>query len=274
MGAKIAKYSMKRGFLMKKLLVLIACMGMVISFSGCKGVVQMLNDRNSANAGDDAEVTEVSDKNEGDCSIDLLGAYSFNDLSGDYIVLEFDFKNNSSENKKPCEAYTYSAFQNGIEMEQNNSWTCPKDNISFATFGSYIQPGYSATVYLGFKADQLGSTIDVECTPVDGGESIKKTISVSSAYYEKATESTTSAPVTQVVVTPAPAPAQTYNDYGNGGYVCMGRTMSEASALMTSAEKQIISSGASQELINEQYAKHGYCFQKSYWHNYFYGYDH
>ncbi len=263
---------------MKKLLVLLACMGMAVSFSGCKGVEQMLEERNNENA--DAKVTEVSDTaKESDCAIDLLGAYSFNDLSGDYVVLEFDFKNNSSENKKPCEAYTYSAFQNGIEMEQNNSWTCPKDNISFATFGSYIQPGYSATVYLGFKAEQLGSTIDVECTPVDGGESIKKTISVSSAYYEKATESTTSAPVTQVVVTPAPAPApappaQSYNNYSSSGYVCMGRSMSEASALMTPTEKSIISSGASQTVINEQYAKHGYCFQKSYWHNYFYGYDH
>ena len=125
--------------------------------------------------------------------------------------------------------------------------------------------------------------VSVECKSLISGDDtsndVKSLLSVNSSNYEKPTQTTTQAttqaqaqaPQQKVVVVHDNAPAPS----NNGGYVCLGLSMNEAYNLMTPSEKAIVANNANDRaLVNEQYAKHGYCFSKDYWHNYFYGYTH
>ena len=173
------------------------------------------------------------------------------------------------------------AFQDGVELHQNNSWTCTKFDLKKCA--SKLQPGYDTKVYIGFETSDITKDVSVECKSLISGDDtsndVKSLLSVNSSNYEKPTQTTTQAttqaqaqaPQQKVVVVHDNAPAPS----NNGGYVCLGLSMNEAYNLMTPSEKAIVANNANDRaLVNEQYAKHGYCFSKDYWHNYFYGYTH
>ncbi|MCD8157403.1 MAG: hypothetical protein LUD77_00455, partial [Clostridiales bacterium] len=109
----------------------------------------------------------------------------------------------------------------------------------------------------------------MECSQIGGGNIIAQTINLSEITVETTTQAATSAPAPVVVQPPAQSSSSSSS---STGYTCQGRSMSQTAALMTASEKAIVNDpSSSRELVNEQYAKHGYCFQKSYWHTYFYG---
>jgi hypothetical protein len=168
------------------------------------------------------------------------------------------------------------AFQNGVQLSQNNSWTCTKFDLKACA--AKLQPGYSTNIYMGFEAKDLTSSVSVECKSLFGGKDVKSLLSINSQNYEQPTQTTTAAPVYNPPAPPAAPPAQNHNDNysssSSGTYTCYGRSMTAARNLMTSSEVSIISNSSDQTLINEQYAKHGYCFNTPEWHIYFYGYDH
>jgi hypothetical protein len=201
-------------------------------------------------------------------SLTINNAYSMYAGGKNYILVEANFTNNTNENKSFYDAYEMIAFQNGVQLSQNNSWTCTKFDLKACA--AKLQPGYSTNIYMGFEAKDLTSSVSVECSSLFGGKDVKTLLSVNSENYEVPTQATTAAPV----YTPTPqAPAQTPQS-SSGRYTCAGRSMTAARNLMTSSEVSIISNSSDQTLINEQYAKHGYCFNTPEWHIYFYGYDH
>jgi hypothetical protein len=256
----------------KKLLVCFASAVFALNLCAC-GTTETKDDSENADTPEAQETAVVQSQSPYTVKID--NAYSFSAKDGDHIVIELDYTNNSSDNVSFVQAFNMSAFQNGMSLEESNSWGCSQFDLS--TGAALIQPGYTAKIYRGYKTSDLSSMISVDCTPNSGGEETKVSLAISNAYYEKYVETTTAAPTTVVVTvpTPAPAPAPKSQPQYEGDFVCLGRTMAQAEAQMTQAEKAIISNSSnSREIINEQYAKHGYCFSKSEWHIRFYGYDH
>lgn len=183
-----------------------------------------------------------------------------------YILIEATFKNNSSMNMSFYDAYAMQVFQNGIELHQNNSWTC--NDFDLRLCASQLQSGYSAKIYMGFETSDINSSVSIECKSLLGNDVVKTLLSLDKSRYQ---QQKTEKQQEKVVVVHDYPPAGNYNGY----YVCMGLSMNEAYSLMTSAEKSIVANNQdNRTLVNEQYAKHGYCFSNNYWHNYFYGYTH
>ena len=167
-----------------------------------------------------------------------------------YILVEADFKNNSEENKSFNDIYNMQAFQDGVELHQNNSWTCTKFDLKKCA--SKLQPGYDTKVYIGFETSDITKDVSVECKSLISGDDtsndVKSLLSVNSSNYEKPTQTTTQAttqaqakaPQQKVVVVHDNAPAPS----NNGGYVCLGLSMNEAYNLMTPSEKAIVANKA------------------------------
>lgn len=252
---------------MKKVFMLLLCAVSLVSFTACSnlpfgGGILGKKDKTEAQNASDYELT-------------VDNAYSMNAGGNNYILVEADFKNNSEENKSFNDIYNMQAFQDGVELHQNNSWTCTKFDLKKCV--SQLQPGYDTKVYIGFETSDITKDVSVECKSLIGGDDVKSLLSINSSNYEKPTQTTTQAttqaqaqaPQQKVVVVHDNAPAS------SGGYTCLGRSMQEAYNLMSPSEKAIVANNANDRaLVNEQYAKYGYCFSKDYWHNYFYGYTH
>lgn len=259
---------------MKKIFMLLLCAVSLVSFTACSNLPFSIG-------GIGKNAKNKSGENPSDYEVTIENAYSMNAGGNNYILVEADFKNNSEENKSFNDIYNMQAFQDGVELHQNNSWTCTKFDLKKCA--SKLQPGYDTKVYIGFETSDITKDVSVECKSLISGDDtsndVKSLLSVNSSNYEKPTQTTTQAttqaqaqaPQQKVVVVHDNAPAPS----NNGGYVCLGLSMNEAYNLMTPSEKAIVANNANDRaLVNEQYAKHGYCFSKDYWHNYFYGYTH
>ena len=259
---------------MKKIFMLLLCAVSLVSFTACSNLPFGVG-------GLGKNAKNESGENPSDYEVTVDNAYSMNAGGKNYILVEADFKNNSEENKSFNDIYNMQAFQDGVELHQNNSWTCTKFDLKKCA--SKLQPGCDTKVYIGFETSDITKDVSVECKSLISGDDtsndVKSLLSVNSSNYEKPTQTTTQAttqaqaqaPQQKVVVVHDNAPAPS----NNGGYVCLGLSMNEAYNLMTPSEKAIVANNANDRaLVNEQYAKHGYCFSKDYWHNYFYGYTH
>ena len=241
---------------MKKIFMLLLCAVSLVSFTACSNLPFGVG-------GLGKNAKNESGENPSDYEVTVDNAYSMNAGGKNYILVEADFKNNSEENKSFNDIYNMQAFQDGVELHQNNSWTCTKFDLKKCA--SKLQPGYDTKVYIGFETSDITKDVSVECKSLISGDDtsndVKSLLSVNSSNYEKPTQTTTQ--------------AQAQAPINNGGYVCLGLSMNEAYNLMTPSEKAIVANNANDRaLVNEQYAKHGYCFSKDYWHNYFYGYTH
>lgn len=249
---------------MKKIFMLLMCAVSLVSFTACSNLPFGFMGGNKDKETESAENAE-------DYTLTVDNAYSMNAGGNNYILVEADFKNNSAENKSFSDIYNMQAFQDGVELHQNNSWNCNKFDLKRCA--SKLQPGYNAKVYIGFETSDITKDVSIECKSLIGGDDVKTLLSVNSSNYEKptqaTTQATTQAPQQKVVVVHENAPSN------NGGYICLGRSMQEAYSLMSPSEKAIVANNSNNRtLVNEQYAKYGYCFSKDYWHNYFYGYTH
>lgn len=270
-------YNRKEVLRMKKIISAIICTALLCSLCAC-GILQQPDSNQQSQAEDTmpAETDTAVDANA--YSLDIRNAYSMNSGGKKYILVEAKFKNGSSGNASFYDAYDMKAFQNGVELHQNNSWQCSKFDLKICA--SALQPGYETNIYMGFETNDITSAVDVECSSLKGGADVKSKLSIDSTNYETPTQTTTAAPQVVYVPTPTPAPPSNYYSSSSYGYTCHGRSMSSAAALMSSYEKSIVNQYANdpsdyaRKIVNEQYAKHGYCFNDSRWHIMFYGYDH
>ena len=84
------------------------------------------------------------------------------------------------------------AFQDGVELHQNNSWTCTKFDLKKCA--SKLQPGYDTKVYIGFETSDITKDVSVECKSLISGDDtsndVKSLLSVNSSNYEKPTQTT------------------------------------------------------------------------------------
>ena len=73
-------------------------------------------------------------------------------------------------------------FQDGVELHQNNSWTCTKFDLKKCA--SKLQPGYDTKVYIGFETSDITKDVSVECKSLISGDDtsndVKSLLSVNS----------------------------------------------------------------------------------------------
>ena len=117
--------------------MLLLCAVSLVSFTACSNLPFGVG-------GLGKNAKNESGENPSDYEVTVDNAYSMNAGGKNYILVEADFKNNSEENKSFNDIYNMQAFQDGVELHQNNSWTCTKFDLKKCA--SKLQPGYDTKV--------------------------------------------------------------------------------------------------------------------------------
>ena len=168
--------------------MLLLCAVSLVSFTACSNLPFGVG-------GLGKNAKNESGENPSDYEVTVDNAYSMNAGGKNYILVEADFKNNSEENKSFNDIYNMQAFQDGVELHQNNSWTCTKFDLKKCA--SKLQPGYDTKVYIGFETSDITKDVSVECKSLISGDDtsndVKSLLSVNSSNYEKPTQTTTQA---------------------------------------------------------------------------------
>lgn len=154
------------------LIIMIAC-----AAAACSSKVE---DNNSASLNDNRALNNEAltvAKN----TVSAENIYSIYSGGKNYAVVELKFGNKDTEPKSFYDAYDIKAYQNGVEIYQNNSWQC--DQFDLKACAAKVQPRYDTKIYMAFEPRDLQSSVDLECTPLGGGEAKKTTLSINSQYY-------------------------------------------------------------------------------------------
>jgi len=127
--------------------------------------------------------TKSSEKNKIPVRSSILARNAYSMYSGgkNYIVVELDFGNKQDTSKTFYDEFSIRAYQNGVEIYQNNSWQCNQFDLKACS--AHVQPGYDAKIYMAFEAKDLTSAVNVECIPVNGGTTEKASLNINSQYY-------------------------------------------------------------------------------------------
>ncbi len=123
--------------------------------------------------------TDIGVKKADNISID--NAYSIYSGGRNFVVVEINYSNKSDTAKSFYDEYNIVAYQNGVEVYQNNSWQCTQFDLKACA--AHVQPGFYTKVYMAFEAADLTANIDVVCTSLSSTAEIKASLSINSKYY-------------------------------------------------------------------------------------------
>lgn len=93
------------------------------------------------------------------------------------IIINYEWTNNGLEPTSFAAAFTATAYQSGIELNQP-VWVSADNSTGLMDYYSKIQPGITQTVKCAYSSDDYATDLTVEVTGPKGNEKVVKTLTI------------------------------------------------------------------------------------------------